>query len=84
MENTEGLQRKVDSMLKWGIVFSILWLAGIGSLCSFILAIKARNLIIQTNGEVRGMGKVWWCLIAGGIGMLIWFPILIMGIINNL
>lgn len=84
METTEDLQGKADSLLKLGMVFSILWLAGIGSLCSFILAMKARNIIKQSNGEVIGMGKVWWCLIVGGIGMLIWFPILIMGIINNL
>ena len=25
-------QREVDSILKWGIVFSLLWLAGVGSL----------------------------------------------------
>ncbi|MCG3120978.1 MAG: hypothetical protein ALAOOOJD_03902 [bacterium] len=84
MENTPGLQRRVDSLLKWGIVFSILWLAGIGSLCSFVLAMKARNMIKQSNGAVIGMGKVRWCLIVGGIGMLIWFPIVVIGIINNL
>ncbi len=84
MENTPDLQGRVDSLLKRGIIFSFLWLAGIGSLCSFILAMKARDIIKQTNGVVIGMGKVWWCLIVGGIGMLIWFPILITGIINNL
>jgi len=84
MDSYQDLQDRVDSLLRRGIIFSFLWLAGIGSLYSFVLAIKVRNIIKRTNSNVTGMGKVWWCLIVGGIGMLIWFPILAIGIINNL
>lgn len=77
------LQRKVDDLLKRGIIFSIFWLMGIGSLIAVVNAFRARRMIKQSNGEIRGMDKVWWCLIIGGAGLLLWGYVVIMVIINK-
>lgn len=76
-------QDKVDSMLKWGIIFSIIWLAGIGSLISFIIGYKAGNAIKGSNHELVGSGRAWWCLIVGRLGILFWFPIIFIAVRNQ-
>jgi hypothetical protein len=78
------LQNHVDHLLRRGILFSLLWLAGFGSLYAFINGLRARKLIKQSNGFLKGNGKVWWCLIMGAFGILVWSPIYIIGIYNNL
>ena len=70
-------QSRIDSTLRWGIVFSILWLMGIGSAIAVINGLRARGAILRSRGALTGMGRVWWCLIVGGIGLLVWAPILI-------
>jgi len=77
-------QREIDAILRRGIVFSIVWLAGIGSLIAILAGLKARKLMAQLGAEASGTGRVWWCLIIGGLGLLIWGPIIIIGIVNNL
>ena len=84
MENLHHKQNKVNILLKWGIVFSILWLAGIGSLIAFVSAMKAKKMINDSNDELNGAGRVWWCLIVGGFGILFWVPIVLIGIVNQL
>ena len=77
-------QRQIDAVLRRGIIFSILWLAGIGSIIAILSGLKAKKLIANLGVEASGMGRVWWCLIVGGVGVLVWGPIIIMGIVNNL
>jgi hypothetical protein len=67
----EEVQRKVKSLLRIGIFFSIFWLAGIGSIISIVLGLKARNIIKRANMNINGMGGVYWCLIVGGLGLII-------------
>lgn len=78
------LQNKVDTLLKWGIVFSIIWLAGIGSLTSIILARRAQQIIKQSNNRIQGKGRMWWCFIVGFFGIILWFPIVLVAVINHL
>ena len=78
------VQAHVDGLLRRGMIFSILWLMGIGSAIAVISGIKAKRLIHESGGTVVGMKQVWWCLIVGGIGLLIWVPVVIVGIANNL
>lgn len=78
------LQKKVNSMLNRGIFFSIFWLLGVGSFIAIKEAIKARKLIIQSNGEIKGMGKVWWCFIVGGLGLSFWLFVFLRVIINRI
>ncbi len=62
-------QEQIDRMLKWGIVFSILWLAGLGSLFAIIAGSKAKKAIYASNGTLVGTGKALWCLVVGGLGL---------------
>jgi len=76
-------QNEIDSMLKKGIIFSILWLAGIGSLIAIIAGNKAKKAINASNGKLQGKGRALWCLIVGGVGLLFWLPIILIGIVNQ-
>lgn len=68
--------KKVGKLLKIGIIFSILWLGGIGSIISVICGRKASYLISEHKLKY-GRGGVLWCLIIGWLGIIIWFPILL-------
>jgi len=76
------LQHQVDAMLRRGIIFSIFWLMGVGSLIAIIQAMKARRIIRQSNGEIRGSGKVMWCFIVGGAGLVFWGYVILMVVIK--
>ena len=78
------VQRQIDAVLRRGIIFSIIWLAGIGSIIAIFSGLKAKKLIAQLGVEASGMGRVWWCLIVGGGGLLVWASFIIMGIVNTL
>jgi len=85
MEGGDGhVQGEVNALLKRGIIFSILWLAGIGSVIAILSGLKAKRLIAQSRGGSLGMGGVWWCLIVGGIGVVLWVPVIMIAVINNL
>ncbi len=83
MHNADHLQNEVNSMLRRGIFFSIFWLMGVGSLISIIQGMKARKIIRQSNGQIKGMGKVMWCFIVGGAGLLFWGFVILMVIIKS-
>jgi hypothetical protein len=76
MDNIAEDQLNVNRMLNRGVLFSIIWLVGIGSLIAVVQALKARRLIRESNGKLNGNGKVWWCLILGGLGLLFWIPMI--------
>ena len=78
------VQSQVDAMLRRGIIFSIVWLMGVGSLIAVIQALRARQIIQQSNGEIRGSGKVVWCLVVGGLGLLFWGYVLVMVLMSAL
>jgi hypothetical protein len=76
-------QNQIDQSLKWGIIFSIIWLAGIGSVIALIKGLKARKAIAQSEGTLVGVGRAWWCIIAGGLGFSFWLPVIVAGIRNQ-
>ena len=76
-------QIQIDKILKWGIVFSIIWLAGLGSLFAILLGLKARKAINASNGTLIGIGRVRWCLIVGVLGLAFWLPIILIGVWNQ-
>jgi hypothetical protein len=76
MTDTRLLQYRVDSMLRFGIICSLVWIMGLGSLYAFICGLRARSIIKASDGQVVGMGRAKWCLVVGALGMAVWFPIL--------
>ena len=77
-------QEQLDRILSRGILFSILWLMGFGSLYACWCGLRARRMIRASGGALIGRGRAWWCLIVGAFGMLVWFPVFAVGIFNNL
>lgn len=69
-------QYRLDSMLQFGIICSIVWMMGIGSLYAFLCGLRARSIIKASGGQLVGMGRAKWCIIVGGIGMAAWLPVL--------
>lgn len=65
-----NLQIKVSKILSRGFVFSIVWLAGIGSLIAIISGIQALRLIKKSQKEIVGTKMAWWCIIVGSLGIL--------------
>jgi hypothetical protein len=41
-------------------------------------------MIDRSGGELVGMGKVWWCFIVGGMGLLFWGFVFVMALINGI
>jgi len=80
---SNSLQDQVNTLLRRGVVFSIVWLMGVGSAISLFKAAKAMRIINQSNGEIVGMGKVWWCFIVGGLGVMFWGFVIIMVLVNG-
>jgi hypothetical protein len=78
------LQARTDAILRRGIIFSILWLMGVGSAIAIYSGFKAKRLIASSSGRVTGAFKVWWCFIVGGLGIIIWGTVIAVGIYNNL
>ena len=65
------LQVKVSRLVSTGFVFSLVWLAGIGSLIALICGIRALILIKRSKGQIVGKGLAWWCVVLGGGGVLV-------------
>ena len=76
MTDTRLMQYRVDSMLQFGIICSIVWMMGIGSLYAFLCGLRARSIIKASGGQLVGMGRAKWCIIVGGIGIAVWLPVL--------
>jgi hypothetical protein len=83
MQSRTHTQNEVDSMLRRGVLFSIFWLMGVGSLIAVVQGFKAQRIIRQSNGDLKGMGKVMWCFIVGGAGLLFWGFVILMVIIKR-
>ena len=71
------LQVKTSKMLALGFTLSIVWLLGVGSLIAFILGLKGRRIIKQSDGKIRGLKMAWWCIIVGAVETLIAIPMLL-------
>jgi len=63
-----NLQPKLNAMLRWGVVFSIVWLAGLGSLIALVQGLRARQ-ILNAHPELSGKGRALWCIVVGGLGV---------------
>jgi hypothetical protein len=78
----EPTQARLNTMLRWGVAFSIVWLAGVGSLIALCLGLRGRWLI-STNVGLHGMGRAWWCIIVGGIGVAVLAALLAAAVLSS-
>jgi len=74
-------QIKLNTMLRWGVAFSIVWLAGLGSLIALSAGLRARRAI-HANPNLHGIGRAWWCIIAGSVGVAILSIVIVIGVYN--
>jgi hypothetical protein len=66
----EDVQRKVNSLIRIGVILSIFWMAGVGSIISIVLGLKVKRIIKRSSGNITGIGGVYWCLIVGCLGLI--------------
>jgi hypothetical protein len=75
MEDNEDFnltaQIRISKILSRGFIFSIVWLAGLGSLVALISGIYALRLINKSKGQLTGKWMAWWCIIAGAFGVVL-------------
>ena len=74
---------ELRTAVKRGLLLSILWLSGIGSVITVYNGLKARRIVRASDGRLRGGFTMWWCLVVGALGILIWAPIVLVGIYNQ-
>jgi hypothetical protein len=77
-------QRRIDAMLRWGIVFSFFWFGGIGSIFALGAGWKAQRMIEESGNLLRGGIRARWCIVLGGIGSVLGLAIVSIGLFNNL
>jgi hypothetical protein len=71
----EPSQREINRLLRSGVMWSILWLMGVGSLIALLRGLEARRLLLTATRPMQGVGGAWWCIISGTIGLIVWIPI---------
>ncbi|HEX6990527.1 MAG TPA: hypothetical protein VF151_01530 [Gemmatimonadales bacterium] len=69
--------------LSRGLLSPILWLMGIGSAIAVYHGLKARRMTAASGGQLRDGLTLWWILIVGTLGMLVWLPLLATGLFNQ-
>jgi hypothetical protein len=63
-------QQQIDALLRKGIIFSLFWLAGIGSTYAVICALRAFRIKRNSKYKLRGTLRGLCCLVLGGWGAL--------------
>ena len=79
--NLEEQQKEVNSLIRRANIFAFLWIAGFGSLRAVGHARHALKLIRESNGQLYGENSAKGALQWGILGMVIYFPLIIIGII---
>lgn len=70
-------------MLQFGIICSIVWMMGIGSLYALLCGLRAKSIIKASGGQLVGTKRANWCIIVGGIGIAAWLPIFVAIVIRR-
>jgi hypothetical protein len=72
------LQVKTSKMLAFGFTLTMVGLYGVGSFIAFILGLRGRRIIQQSNGQVGGRIMAWWCIIVGALETLLAIPVMLL------
>jgi hypothetical protein len=76
-------QAEVNSLLRRGVVFSIIWLMGFGSVYALFLAWRAHRIMRTSDQKLRGNGKLVWCIAFGLLGVSFWFIPIIVALVTD-
>ena len=63
-------QQRIDALLRHGIIFSIIWLAGIGSTYALICTVRAMRIKRRSPYQLRGTKRILFCLLTSIYGVL--------------
>jgi hypothetical protein len=64
-------QVKLSVLLGCGFAFSLVALGGVGSLIAFVIGWRARSRIKRSHNQLAGLRMAWWCIVVGGLLMII-------------
>jgi hypothetical protein len=64
-------QIALSKSLAMGFAFSLLPVAGLGSIAAIVIGLRARKKIEASNGRLVGMGMVTWCILVGAFGLVL-------------
>lgn len=65
-------QIKLSVLLGYGFAFSLLGIGGLAPFIAFIIGWQARRRIDQSPVKLVGAKLACWCIVVGGVGMIIW------------
>lgn len=69
---------RINRLAIWGVVFSLIWMGGIGSLIAIRNGMKIRRLArSNTDLKTHAAFASAWCIVVGVLGILIWIPIIL-------
>ena len=74
-------QREVNHLAQRAMFNAIVWVCGIGSLRAILYARKALRMIATSSAPLSGGGKARLAHTLGVIGVSIWIPFIIIGIV---
>jgi putative NADH-flavin reductase len=77
-------QREVNSIIHQARMNAFFWVGGVGSLRAVLGARKALNLIQKSEGTLEGKHHAKFAELIGMIGVLVWVPFIVIGIIISL
>ncbi|MEQ8790682.1 MAG: hypothetical protein RIC55_30575 [Pirellulaceae bacterium] len=71
-------QQRVDALLTNGVLFSVMWVLGVGSAFSLYLARRAHRTIVASDQRLSGIFWVWWCYVVGLLGVFMGMGLLLL------
>jgi len=81
---SDAEQKKVMKYNKVALIFSLLWLGGVGSLIAILYSNKVLKIIKHSEHSLSGKGMAIFCLILGILGVSFWGFIILGSIISRI
>ena len=63
-------QSALSKSLSLGLMFSVMPVAGLGSIAAIRIGVRGRKKIQASNGNLVGSGVATWCIYAGVFGLI--------------
>ena len=69
------VETRIRTLARWGIVLSVLWVGGIGSIIAITNGIKIHRLRKAHSWVGTGLAASIWCIVVGLIGLAFTVPL---------